>query len=135
MGRIIWQPTSLYQPGFDFEILLDSEFSKEMIKTNLSQDAQERMNGLGTDLTTRLGQRWLTPFTFNGNTAFVSQFSLGQNGVWLAVDDYFNTSSSDDQKPIKYTSHNVDNSSQAHVLMALVDLWVSYADTLKEFKS
>ncbi|HIH10565.1 TPA: hypothetical protein HA241_00060 [Candidatus Woesearchaeota archaeon] len=134
MTGIIWQPIALYQPGFNFDIVLDDRFAEEMIKTNLSQSVQERMNGLGTDLTTRLGHSWLSPFTFYESTAFVSQFSLGQNGVWLVVDNYFKKEQLEDKKAVRYTTHNVDNSSQAYALMALVDLWVSYADTLKSLQ-
>ncbi|MBI2110005.1 hypothetical protein HYT58_02430 [Candidatus Woesearchaeota archaeon] len=132
MDKIVWQPIALHQPSYEFGIILDETFAKEMVKTNLSQESQRRMNDLGTEVITRFGHNWTIPYIFHENTAFVSQFSLGVNGVWLALDNWYDLLKIPENKdPIKYSSHNVDTSSQAYSLMALVDFWVEYAETLK----
>lgn len=134
MSNVLWQPESLYQPGADFKIIVDREFVREMLNTPLSKKGQSAMNDLGYALIKRRGCHWLAPYTFDSDNAFVRQFSLGENGVWLALDgcsggnplEHFST-----PDPIKYSSHNIEGLNQAHLLMSLVDLWVEYRDTMK----
>ncbi|MBT4604191.1 hypothetical protein HOC01_00990 [archaeon] len=133
MTRIVWQPTALYQPSYNFGIVLDRTFAKGMLETKLSPDATRTMNQMGTELLKGFGHNCPTPYIFHEDTAFVDQFYLAENGVWLARDDSVSVLTNDTSvNTIKYSSHNVDNTSQAHSLMALVDMWVEYADTLKE---
>ena len=134
MKNIVWQPISIYQPGYDFGILLDRVFAEEMINSKIDGSTQHRMNELVTELVQRLGHNWGSPYHFFRDTSFVVQFSLGQNGVWLSVDNTSGRSPIEvfrEPNPIKYSSHNVGSSEQAQSLLALVDMWVSYADLLK----
>ena len=45
--NLTWQPEGLYQPHFDFEILLNRQFAGEMLAVRITQEAQRRMNELG----------------------------------------------------------------------------------------
>ena len=133
-NKIIWQPFVLYQPYFDFGILLSRDFCREMLETKLSREIQIKTNNLCLEVSERFGFNYPEPVTFYEDTAFISQFYLGNNGVWLAIDQSNKRSLleyPDEKELIKYSSHNVDNSKQAYALMALVDWWAEYADIIK----
>jgi len=132
--KIVWQPRAIYQPGYNLGIYLDRDFAKEMIKAEIPMEKQNITNKLGYEMLKEKGHDWHHPYFFYGDTAFVIQFSLGENGVWLAVDGLYGESPLKVYKSdnIEYSSHNVDNLSQRNALMALVDLWVEYSDILKE---
>ena len=131
---IIWQPTPLYQPHHDFEILLNRQFAGEMLETRLSTKDQNRMNELGSDVTRRLKYPGSHPYIFHKSTAFVSQITLnGTRGTWLESENIFGKApDSSKEKPIRYTTHNSDSLFDISGLLSLFDLWISYSDTLKE---
>lgn len=132
MDKTIWTPR-LYG-SCDFGIYLDRDFAREMIQSKVSNERQTRMNELANEELKRLGTNWLNPYTFHKDSCFISQFYIGQNGVWLStnhqtIDDLLNGKES--SKPIEYNSHNVDVPSQSYVLMRLFDQWIEYADAFK----
>ena len=131
MTKIIWQPH--FGPKYDFSINLDRIFAQEMIDARIPPERQFRMNQLANEQLKRLSRDWLDPYTFHENSCFVTQFYIGNNGVWLAsdgIDDLIKHR--EFKKPIEYHSHNVDTPNQAYILMALFDTWVEYADVLKK---
>lgn len=133
MEKIIWTPR-LYG-SCDFGVYLDKNFARDMIQSTVSNERQRRMNGLANEELRSLKINWLDPYLFYKDSCFVSQFNIGQNGVWLATDRHaINDLLSEEKsvKPIEYNSHNVDFPSQAYVLMRLFDKWVEYADVFKE---
>ena len=132
MEKTIWTPR-LY--GYcNFGVYLDRDFAKEMIQAKLSNKRQRRMNELANEELKRLRTNWSDPYTFHEASCFISQFYIGQNGVWLStnhqtINDLINEKES--SKPIEYSSHNVDFPSQAYILMRLFDKWIEYANVLK----
>jgi len=127
MERIIWQPE--FCSGYDFNVYLDRVFAREMIKTNLSSEQQNRMNELANEELQRRNVHWRYPYTFHENSCFIQQFYIGSNGTSLSTGHQSIKSLIEDEdssKLIKYKSHNVDSSKQAFVLMKLVDMWVYY---------
>jgi len=137
MDKIVWQPTYLHTRGYEFNILLDWEFAEKMIGITLSDDFRDRLNEYGAKVVKEKGHSWLSPYQFYEDTAFVDQFSLGENGVWLAADTTSGRSPLEVFKkpnPIKFSSHNVDHSSHGYTLKALVDMWIYYSDVFKDFQ-
>jgi hypothetical protein len=134
MNKIIWQPKNVYLPSYEFNISLDRTFAKEMLAAKIPREKQKRMNELALETLIRQGFNWPGPLTFYEDRGLVTQFYIGRNGVWLATncENINSLFKKDENKHIKYYSHNVDNSSQAYALMALVDQWVEYSDVLKE---
>ncbi len=132
MKKIIWTP-ELYGTC-NFRIYLDEDFAREIIQTKISDKEQARMNELANEELERLETNWLDPYKFHKDSCFVTQFYIGQNGVWLST-NYQTTKDllkgEKSSKPIKYNSHNVDIPKQAYVLMTLFDKWVEYAGTFK----
>ncbi|PIN74180.1 hypothetical protein COV20_01025 [Candidatus Woesearchaeota archaeon CG10_big_fil_rev_8_21_14_0_10_45_16] len=143
MSNIIWQPTGLYQPTYNVGIILDGEFAQKMIEANIPRERQNRINRMGTELTRSLRQDHPFPYTFQEDSPFVTKFSIAGKGVGLSIDRVIDKAienvmgnrveeSFRESKPIVYGSHNVDNSMQAYVLMALVEMWVRSVNLLKE---
>jgi hypothetical protein len=135
-NKIIWQPNGLYQKGHDeFSLFLDRHFAKEMLETKISQQTKQKLNQLGSKLMNISG---LETFQFFKDTAFVNQFYLGENGLWLALDvrsDLIKQElNSNNEKPLKYYSHNCNNITHAHDLMKLVDFYTQYSEIIKEAK-
>ena len=92
------------------------------------------MNQFGAEKLKEKGVNWPTPYLFHEDTYLIKQYYIGGNGRWLSlsretIDRLIrNDASSFD---VKYDSHNVDSSKDAHTLLVLFDMWVSYADTIK----
>ena len=131
MERMIWQPHFGFR--YDFSVNLDRIFAEEMIDARIPPEGQIRMNQLANEQLKRLQWDWLNPYTFHQDSCLVSQFYLGNNGVWLSaegIDGLVRHEGS--RKSIEYHSHNVDTPNQAYILMALFDTWVNYAEILKE---
>ena len=124
-NQIIWQPQKIYQPGYDFDILLDSEFAKEMFNSELSQENYQKMQELPKKL---MGFQKPEPYIFHKNTCFIRQINLNaEEGKWLYLDDACGGAKPNFDKPIKYSTHNFDYgtySSDIVTLMGLFDLWV-----------
>jgi len=132
MKRTLWTPR-LYGEC-DFGVYLDQDFAKEMIQSRVPIERQTNMNELANKELKRLGTYWLNPYTFYEDSCFITQFYIGQNGVWLStnhntIDDLL--SGKECSKPIEYDSHNVDTPKQAYILMALFDKWIEYADAFR----
>lgn len=132
-NKILWQPVGLYQPGFDFSVLLDRDLASLMLEIELSPAKKDGMNRLGCETLGRLNYANHSPFEFFGNSCFVTQISLGRVGIWLAVDRTNGRNPLEIYKndPIIYSSHNSDTSRDANALMSLFDLWIEYSDILR----
>ena len=72
-NQIIWQPQGLYQPGYDFGILLNPEFAKEMFNLKLSRKKYQKMQKLPKEL---MGFKKPDPYIFHKDTCFISQINL-----------------------------------------------------------
>ena len=130
MSSVLWQPS--FSLGYNFNVLLDRDFARAMATAAIGPAKQQKMNELGSEELQRLGTVWPDPFIFHQESALVTQFYLGQNGVWLALDDPGSLTDELYSKPIEYHSHNVDTTKQVFDLQYLFDVWVKYADILKE---
>jgi len=133
MERTIWTPHFCSEK--DFKVYLDSGFAKEVMQSKIPNEMQKGMNELGNEELKRLGVNWLNPYEFYEDSCFVTQFNIGQNGVWLAVNHQTIDSlleGSGSSKIIEYDSHNVDYSRDAYVLLVLFGKWVEYTDVLRD---
>lgn len=131
MERTLWTPC--FSAKYDFAVYLDRPFAREMIQAKIPTARQEAMNNLGNKVLRRLEIDRLEPYSFHKDSCFVTGVYLGQNGVWLAADTTSDELLKDKStRLIEYHSHNVDNSKQAHTLLALFDQWVTYSDILKD---
>lgn len=133
VDKIIWQPEFIFE--HDFKVLLNRDFAKEMIKAKMPDGMERRMNQLANEKLKELGVHWLNPYTFHGDSCFLSQIYLGQNGLWLStsyrdIEDLGRDNIP--SKPVEYYTHNVDMLSQAYHLMRMFDMWIHYSDVLKE---
>lgn len=129
--KVVWQPLGLYQPGYDFGIYLDKAFAEEMLAAQISSERQGQMNKLAYDFLEHRRLRNRNHFIFHERTALVTEFSLGHEGRTLSVGapDPAQILSMR-EGPLKYDSHNIDDSSNQSLLMILVDLWVEYSEEL-----
>ncbi|MBD3361991.1 hypothetical protein GF358_04345 [Candidatus Woesearchaeota archaeon] len=127
--RIIWQPTSLYGESYNFRVLLDPEFAREMCSSKLTRENYQNMQNLPRKLMNFSGS---DPYIFHEDTCFVRQINVrAGDGKWLAVDG-LEGRLPDFSEPINYSTHNIDYPSEALDLMRLFDLWIEYSDLLKE---
>ncbi|MBU2503478.1 MAG: hypothetical protein KJ879_00275 [Nanoarchaeota archaeon] len=131
--RIIWQPIHLHQPHHDFDILLDRKFAREMFEAKLIPRMQMRMNELGTEMLDRLRYHGASPYIFWGDTALITQINLDAGrGTWIEMEStYGQIPNWSERKPLKYTTHNMDSSSDTLGLLSLFDMWVYYSSELK----
>ncbi len=130
-NQIIWQPQNLYQPGYNFEILLNPEFARQMYESELTRENYQEMQDLPKKL---LGFEKPEPYIFRGNTCLVSQINLDAGaGRWLNLEATPDTKPKFD-KSVKYSTHNFDTacSSDVLTLMSLFDLWVEYSELIRE---
>jgi hypothetical protein len=126
--KTVWQPTALYQPGYEFGILLDPDLALRMLSTELDSRTKENLKKLGLETIVRMGYNYPEPYLFYGNSWLVQEFDIGNNGKWLSLDSSQRLDNI--RIPLKYSSHNVDTSKEAYALMALVDRWVEYFNLL-----
>ena len=128
--KVIWMPQSLINQGYDFKVLLDRDFAKEMLSTKITSGKARNFNETA-DRLKLLGFN-KSPFLFYEDTAFVSQINSGTDGRWLATSG---TSGKNPlgvfKGPIEYYSHNMDSSVDLYMAMRLMDFWVDYSDVLK----
>ncbi len=121
-NNIIWQPCSIYQPGYSFGILLDKEFAKEMFNSKLSPENYQRMQCLPKEL---MGFTNPEPYRFHGDTCFVRQINLHVgDGKFLSLENACGGA-----KP------NFDyrtSSSDVLTLMGLFDLWVEFSECIRD---
>jgi hypothetical protein len=135
MNKVIWQPRDLYQPSLDFDVDLDSDFAREMLGLKLSPGVLGQMKSLGLETASRFGFNYPEPYNFQENTGLITGFYIGKNGTWLSTSRdllYELEHSPKSDKPLEYSSHNIDSTNEAYALMALFDRYVQYAGTLKE---
>ena len=110
--------------------------TKEMFDAKLDPERERAFNNLADEmLKRRFDISWPESFQFHEDTAFVSGFYLGRNGLWLST-NYTNIESlekgENKKDPIEYFAHNADIMKESYALMALVDMWVQYSESLKE---
>lgn len=128
--KLVWQPI-LYAGQSEFQVAFDRNFVLEMMNTKLANDRQIQFNKLANEFFPNF-KLPIMPYKFHENTCFIRGFEISGNGRWLAGDcPPENYLKEEAYKPIIYSSHNVDDSYDAYQLMALVSLWVDYADNLK----
>lgn len=133
MEKAIWTP-DLYGK-YDFGIYLDRKFALEMINSIIPGERQKSMNELATEELKRLGVKWPNPYTFCNNSCFITQFYIGDNGVWLSTN---HTNISDllsgreSSELVEYHSHNVDTPYQTYILMLLFNKWIDFSDALRD---
>lgn len=134
-NRLVWQPNTLYGKGCDFKVKLSTLFAKEALELKLTDDEQNKINNAVREDFFYVQRSVNEPFIFYENTAFINQFNLQSNGVWLAL---YNHGGGD---PIKanndgiliYDSHNCDFSSDdAYKLFALMDYWTERLEGWKD---
>jgi hypothetical protein len=132
MEKVIWRPSITNR--YDFAVYLDRDFAREMIRAQIPDKRQKRMNEIGNEELKGMGINWLSPYTFYEQSCFVSQVYIGRNGVWLATNcnNIESLLREGENEPIEYHSHNVDTAKEAYVLMALFDKWVDLSDALKD---
>lgn len=130
-NRVLWQPT--FYGRYDFGVSLDQSLAKDLLDKQVPERMRTRMNELGNMLLNQLGRSWMSPYSFEGESAFVKQISLGGNGVWLATDRIaVDALVKGVQRPVEYHSHNTDSLSDAYALMLLFGHWIEYSDVLLE---
>lgn len=132
-NTIIWQLKYLSQKCPDFDILFDRKFAGEMFKVKLGEN-QRRMNQLGEDIAKYFKYVQLSPYIFEGDTAFVRQINLNAGeGKWLTLEGHFGAIPDFSKlEPLQYKTNNLSTTSDTLVLLALFDRWIFYSDTLKE---
>ena len=132
-NQIIWQPQSIYQPGFSFCILLNPEFAREMFNSKLSSKNYQRMQELPKKI---MGFSKPEPYIFHKDTCFIRQINLNAgDGKWLSLEDACCGAEPNFDKLIKYSTHNLDyrhNPEDTLTLMGLFNLWIEYSKYTKE---
>ena len=130
---LIWQPVYLYQEGNDFGIVLDHAFAREMLDTELPRDAYRRIQELPGEL---MGFRDPEPYTFHANTCLLREVNLSAgDGKWLSIEHAAGGAVPALDRPLRYATHNLDyrpSASDVTTLLGLFDIWVSYAELLKD---
>ena len=129
--KILWQPFSLYQPGNDFGIFLDATFAKKMFDAKIGTKRQIQFEQIAKEIAKQKGYHY-PPLVFEEDSALVTQFSIGNNGTWLATErnSLDELLKYNETKPLIYHSHNVDTPKEAYTLLALVDHWIEYSEII-----
>ncbi|MFH1589493.1 MAG: hypothetical protein ABIB43_02920 [archaeon] len=133
--KVIWQPKRLMNDGYEFGVDLDKDFAFKMINAKVGPEAQHAMYEKISEYLKKKYFNYPTPLDFYEDTAFISGFYIYGNGVWLATDRHERNSLLKNtlDYSINYYSHNVDNPGQAHALMGMVDVWVTYSEGLLSY--
>ena len=123
---LIWRPCYL-GVGTGFDISLDRRFANKMIMSKMYSETAKKMNDIAKN---SLKNFCLNPYyLFYQDTSLINQIVLdGTNGVYLVLEK---SSICDLCNPVKYKTHNVENSKDAHGLLVLFDLWVSHSIALR----
>jgi len=85
---LIWQSSGIYQPSYDFNILVDKDFVQKMRSAQVPSEKQKRMNELCSETLKRFNYTNHSPLIFHENSGLVTQFSLGREGRWLKIDSH-----------------------------------------------
>lgn len=129
--KLVWQPI-IYSGQTEFQVAFDRKFVIDMMNAKLTDERQINFNKLANNFFPNF-KLPIAPYKFYENTCFVRGFEISGNGRWLAghcpPENYLKEETS---KPVIYYSHNVDDSYDAYQLMALVSLWIDYADNLRK---
>lgn len=130
-NKIIWQPGGVYQPGYDFNIILNAEFAKKTFNYSLSQKKRTQMLALPREL---MGFEHSEPYRFHEDTLFLRQVNIQPgHGKWLSLDDAFGGAAPDFSKPVKYSTHNFDfrtSSFDVITALSLFEIWAEYSKIL-----
>ena len=131
--EIVWQPFALFGKGNEFGILVQNEYAKKLVNQIIKPESQKKLNELAYNDLSKKGLENITPYTFYKDTALVIGFYLGREGRWLTCDDTLGKNPLERyvDKPLKYSSHNIDYKEDAHMLLSLVDMWTYYAEYMK----
>jgi hypothetical protein len=130
--KLFWQIEDLASSlGPCFTIKLDKDLAKKLINTKVGNNLQEALTKSALD---KFKINFRTPLNFYEDTAFIENFYLGENGVWLQVDTYQkkNLIKNKLEENLTYDAHNVDTTFDTYRLIGLFDLWMYYAPTLIE---
>jgi len=135
-NRIVWQIQGLSQTSFDFHVLLNRSFAKEMLEIDFRK-GQVRMNSLGESLIKKSKYyNESSPYIFEGNSALVRQINLNSGqGIWLALEGQFGQIPDLSRpEPLRYTPNNMDSIHDTVGLLKLFDLYIFYSNIFKDFK-
>jgi len=117
-----WEP-EFFSPSTDFKILLDGEYGKRLHDQRINVYIQKRLNELATEQLKKLNTHWPSPLHFYEDSLLVDQLTLGSGGRWLSASIQYQ----DFRRPIEYSSHNIDSTKDAYILLTLFDCWIKYA--------
>ena len=132
MESTIWTPQ--FSGSYEFRVYLDHIVAREAVRLKHPSKVQMRMNEIANQELQRLGINWTNPYTFHGDSGFITQVNIGQNGVWLSTDHQTIEDLLDGKEsptPVEFHSHNVDTPTQAYSLMVLFGKWVEYFDAFR----
>ncbi|MBI3622679.1 hypothetical protein HY212_01190 [Candidatus Pacearchaeota archaeon] len=127
--RVVWQPGGIYQQDREFNITLESRFARKMLKIKIGAQKQGEINNLAQIILEERGFHCKEACIFHEDTALVQKFRLGMGSACLSLGENGRLPKS---QIFKYNSDGIDFPLKAYVLMALVDLWVTYSDNLIE---
>jgi len=133
LDEIVWQP--VFSGSYEFAVLLNPGFAKQMLTTPLSRERQDSMNKRAAEDLKNVRINCLSPYQFRNNSCFVSCINLGYKGLWLSTDNSTVESLLKNKElpdVVKYHAHNADTSFDAFHLMAMFSLWIQYSDVLLE---
>ncbi len=132
MEKLIWTPKQINK--YSFEIYLDVGFAKELLEAKCIEKTRENMNRLGNDLLKNFRYSLKKPYKFHKDTCFISEIHMEHDDLALTTNETtLESLVRKNKKPdfITYKSKNMQNLSEAYVLMALFNQWVEYSEVLK----
>ena len=132
--KVIWQIYDFEKNGHNFKIRLDRDFAVEMLNTKISRDLKKEIKERGHQEIVNRGYIGKPKFVFYKNTAFVLQFSLGNNGrrLYIPQRNKRNPLEVYPEGDIKYSSRGMGSASNSYSIFRLIDLWVQNKDMIKE---
>ena len=132
IDKIIWQP-SFPCDGWDFVVLLDRNFARDMAGLHITPENQRKINELANKELKRKGINWLNPYNFLEDSYLVTCFNIEGNGCWLSTSesDLTRLLAAKENRPLKYETHNCRFQSQQSALQKIFDTWIRYADVVK----
>ena len=133
MQNIIWEPSNLCLPGYDFCISLDADFSRDLLEERVDENCQHKINELGREI---MGSRGVIvgvePYNFIKKTPFVHKIEISPGGFSLSLDNY----SGEEvpfvpERPLIYSTSNVNSLFQQNILLSLFENWIDHTPISK----
>jgi len=128
--EILWTPE--FYGGSSFGITLRRDIAKSRLDAIASPEKISNLNRhVVKSLLFKEGFNWPNPYQFEKDSCLAVQMTVGDGGRWLDVSrNQIDRLKTRGDRPLRFTSHNIDNPWDMGLAMRLFSIYVRYGSDL-----